>query len=198
MRDEMVALPPGSPALWEQVFVLAPLVIVGTLEPDGEVDLAPKHQATPLGWSSYYGFVCTDRHRTHENAIRTGEFTVSFPRPEQIMAVSQSAAPRFDGEKSALAAVATTAAREVEGVVLEDALLTLECRLDRVVEGFDGYDLIVGSIVAASAPREAIRDPDRDDAEIIHANPPLAYLCPTRFAAVSNSLSFPFPADFTR
>ena len=34
--------------IWERFYTVAPLVLVGTLEPDGSHDLAPKHMAMQL------------------------------------------------------------------------------------------------------------------------------------------------------
>ena len=112
--------------------------------------------------------------------------------------VGQAAAPRVDGEKHSLETVPTRSATAVEGVLVEGAALWLECELDRVVEGFGEYDLVTGRIVAAAAPSWALRDPDVDDADLLGRHPSLAYLCPTRFAPVADSLSFPFPAAFRR
>jgi len=194
---DIVTLEPET-RLWDQVFVVAPLVVVGTMEADGSFDLAPKHQATPIGWSTYFGFVCTEQHRTHANVQRTGAFTVSFPQPHQAVQVGQAAAPRHDDVKSSLQAVPTFPATSVEGVLLDGAALWLECELDRVVSGFGDRDFIVGRVVAASAPRWALRDPDLDDADLLHAHPPLTYLAPGRFGALGDTFSFPFPADFSR
>lgn len=36
--------------------MVAPLVIIGSREPDGGFDLAPKHMAMPVGWQNYYCF----------------------------------------------------------------------------------------------------------------------------------------------
>ena len=58
--------------------------------------------------------------------------------------------------------------------------------------------LIVGRIVAAFAAHEALRDGEVDDADLIHRLGLLAYLPPGRFAAVRESLSFPYPLDFGR
>ena len=192
-----VTLPPGF-ELWEQVFVPAPLVLIGTVDEDGTVDLAPKHQATPLGWGDWYGFVCTSRHRTYANAQRTGQFTVSYPTPDQAVAIGQAAAHRIDGDKPTLAVVEQIPAVEVDGALAAQASLWLECEVDRIVEGFDTHDLIVGRIVRAAAPSWAIRDPDRDDAEALHAHPALVFLSPARFARVSETLAFPFPSEFSR
>ena len=70
-----------------------PLVIVGTVEPDGGPDLAPKHMAGPVSWDNLFGFICCDRHATYRNAVRTGAFTVSCPTPDQIVATSLTSAP---------------------------------------------------------------------------------------------------------
>ena len=52
---------------------------------DGGNDLAPKHAAFPLGWGSFFGFVCTPRHSTYHNVRREGIFTVSYPRPTRVV-----------------------------------------------------------------------------------------------------------------
>jgi flavin reductase (DIM6/NTAB) family NADH-FMN oxidoreductase RutF len=123
---------------------------------------------------------------------------VSFPTPDQAVLIGQTAAPRVDDEKLSLASVPTRPATAVDGVLVEGSALWLECELDRVVAGFGEHDLITGTIVAAAAPDWALRDPDVDDADLIGRHPSLAYLCPTRFAPVTESLSFPFPAAFRR
>ena len=84
--------------IWERFFTVAPLLIIGTRDETGAVNLAPKHMATPLGWQNYFGFVCTPRHRTYQNIRREGVFTVSFPRPTQVVLTSLSAAPRDDDD----------------------------------------------------------------------------------------------------
>ena len=42
--------------VWGRVHTVAPLVLVGTREPDGSFDLAPKHLAMPLGLQDWFGF----------------------------------------------------------------------------------------------------------------------------------------------
>lgn len=196
-RDEQVELPVDA-GLWEQVFCVAPLVLVGTKEGDGW-DFAPKHLALPIGWEGYYGFVCTPRHATYGNLRAHPQFTVSFPRPEQIIESSLAAGGRFDGGvKPALAGIPTAPARVVDGRVVSGCPLYLECELDRIVDGFGSASLVVGRVVAAFAVREALRDAEVDDADLIHRLGLLAYLPPGRFAIVRDSLSFPYPVDFRR
>lgn len=191
-----VDLPTDAP-IWSRFFTVSGLVIVGTREPDGGHDLAPKHMAMPLGWQNYFCFACSPRHATQRNAQRTGAFTVSFPRPDHFLEVTLAAGGRDEqGAKPSLAALPTRAAGTVDGVLVDDALAWLECELDRVVDGFGDNTLIIGRIVAASIVEQALRDPDRDDGELIHSEPLLAYVSPGRFARVADTVSFPFPADF--
>lgn len=186
-----------SEPVWTQVLTVSPLVLVGTLDPDGRPDLAPKHMAGPLGWSQYYGFVCSPRHATYANALERGAFTVSYPTPAQILETSLAASSRApDSSKPALAALHTFPARAVEGVLVEGAALFLECELDRVVEGLGENGLVIGRVVAAAADERALRSPDRDDADIPRELPLLAYVAPGRFASVHDTHAFPLPVDF--
>jgi flavin reductase (DIM6/NTAB) family NADH-FMN oxidoreductase RutF len=188
---------PLSSSIWSQFFLVAPLVLVGTREEDGGHDLAPKHMAMPLGWQNYYGFVCHPSHATQRNAERTGEFTVSYPLSDQVVQASLGAASRApDGTKPSLAAIPVFGARVVDGVLVRDSHVWLECELDRVVDGLGENTLIVGRIVAAAVAADAHRPSDVDDAEVIRSRPLLAYLPPARFSEISESFSFPFPIDF--
>jgi flavin reductase (DIM6/NTAB) family NADH-FMN oxidoreductase RutF len=196
--ERVVTLDIGRP-VWDRFFLVHNLVVVGTRERDGSYDLAPKHMAIPMGWQNYFGFVCTPRHRTHLNIEREGAFTVSYPRPSQVLETSLTAAPRCeDNSKPSLDSLATFSARKIDCRFLADAYAYLECRLHRVIAGFGENSLIVGHIVAAHIHKDALRDPDSDDADLIYNSPLLAYLSPGRFAHISDSRAFPFPADFKK
>ena len=187
-----------SQPIWDRIFWVAPLVIVGTREPDGGHDLAPKHMATPMGWRNYFGFVCTPRHRTYSNAERSGVFTVTYPGPEQLIQTSLAASPRYGADKPALSALPVFPAASVDGVLVDGGYLFLECELDRIVDGFGDNALIVGRVVAARAEEATVRGDDREDDRVIHEAPLLAYLNPGRFAVVKESHSFPFPAGMRK
>jgi flavin reductase (DIM6/NTAB) family NADH-FMN oxidoreductase RutF len=197
VRDRPVELPVG-PELWERVVTVSPLVLVGTKEAGGW-NFAPKHMAMPLGWDGFYCFACTPRHATYRNVKAHPQFTVSFPRPDQILATSLAAGGRFEGDvKPTLDALPTASARVVDGRVLAGCALSLECELDRIIDGFGPDSLVVGRVVAASAPADVIRGPEVDDADLVHRSGLLAYLAPGRFAVVRDSLAFPYPFDFRR
>ena len=129
--------------IWDRFFTVFPLVIVGSKEPDGSYDLAPKHMAMPLSWENYFGFVCTPRHSTYHNIRREKTFTISYPRPTQVVIASLTATTRCDDHtKPILAALPTFPAQTIDGVFIEDGYLYLECRLYSIIDGFGVNSLI--------------------------------------------------------
>ena len=79
--------------IWERCFTVHPLVVIGTEEEDGSIDLAPKHLAMPMSWHNFFGFICTPRHSTYQNIKRYKQFTVTYVRPSQTVLTSLSASP---------------------------------------------------------------------------------------------------------
>jgi flavin reductase (DIM6/NTAB) family NADH-FMN oxidoreductase RutF len=197
LHEHIRTLEPDLP-IWDRFYTVAPLVLVGTKEAEG-YDLAPKHMITPLGWENYFAFVCTPRHRTYRNIAQEKVFTVSYPRPTQIVLASLAAAPRCDDDtKPSLLALPTFPASQIDGVFVTEGYIFLECQLDRIVDGFGANSLITGRIVAAHVHEDALRTSDRDDQDVIHQAPLLGYLSPGRIATIADSYSFPFPLDFAR
>ena len=197
-RSHLVDIDIADP-IWDRFFHVAPLVLVGTLDEDGTPDLAPKHMVTPMGWQNYFGFVCTPRHSTCANIERSGVFTVSYPRPAQVLETSLSASPRQDGgSKPILDYLPTTSAREVEGVVIDDAYLYFECRHFKTIDGFGENCLITGSIMSAYGDARFVRASEHDDQDLIRESPLFAYLAPGRFATIDTTNAFPFPADMKK
>jgi flavin reductase (DIM6/NTAB) family NADH-FMN oxidoreductase RutF len=196
--EQLVPLSPDRP-VWDRVFSVAPLVIVGSKEGDGRYNLAPKHLAMPLGWENYYCFACSPRHSTYHNIRDHGVFTVSFPRPTEVLYASLAAAPRCeDRSKPTLLALPTFPARSVDGVLVGQCYFYLECTLHSVLDGFGETSLIIGKVVAAAAHPDALRDTDRDEADQLFQFPLLAYLSPGRLAEVRHTTAFPFPRGFSR
>ena len=188
--EQIIELDTGKP-IWDRCFMVAPLVLVGTKDDDGSLDLAPKHMAFPMGWKNYFGFVCSPRHHTHTNIERSGEFTVSYTRPSQVLYASLAATPRYsNGKKTVLQSFATFPAKKIDGEFIEDAYLFLECRHYKTVDGFGDNCLITGEIVAAYAHPDFIRSAELDDQELIHDAPLMAYLPPGRFATISRSNAY--------
>lgn len=185
--------------LWEQIFTVHPLVVVGTVGPDLSLNFAPKHMVFPLGWKNYFGFVCTPKHQTYKNIKENGEFTVTYPRPDQVVLTSLTASPRCDDNtKPELDALETFPATEVEGHFIKDGYIFLECRVIKFVDGFGENSLILGEIVAAQAWSDVIRNPSHTDDESILNHPQIAYVSPGRFAIIDETQAFPFPENFKK
>lgn len=180
--------------IWDQFFVVAPLVLVGTREPGGGDDLAPKHMVSPIGWQNYFGFVCTPRHGTYQNIKRDGVFAVTYPKPAQWLETSMTASPRCeDDSKPALELIETYRSQMVDCPVVSDGYLYLECELDRFVDGFGINSLIIGKILAAHVDAAYLRAHDSDDQELVRDAPILTYVSPGRFSVIRDTLAFPMP-----
>ncbi len=184
---------------FERAFTASSVVLVGTREKNGDPNLAPKHMVTPMGWSGYYGFACSPEHTTTDNIQRTEEFTVSYPRPDQIVSISFSAEARDEyGDKPKLDELNLMEAAEVDAPLVEEAYIYLECELDRILEDLGENNFVVGKIVRKYVHEDALRTPDRDDAELIQDNPILAYLHPDRYTEIDYSQAFPYPRNFKK
>lgn len=188
-----------SVPVWDQFFTVAPLVLIGTKDENGSLDLAPKHMVTPMGWQNYFGFVCTPRHATCSNIERTGVFTVSYPKPSQVLMTSLAASPRLEkGGKPIVEYFDTFPAQHIDGEYVEDAYLFFECRHHMTVDGFGENCLITGEIIAAYVDDDYLRHAEADDQETIHESPLFAFLAPGRFATIDRSNAFPFPESMKK
>lgn len=185
--------------LWNRLYSVHSLVIIGSREENGDYNFAPKHMAMPMGFSTYFGFIGTPRKTTYRNVKREGVFTVSYPRPSQVVISSLAASPREkDHTKPVVKEFETVKAQHIDGELMEDAYLHLECELEDILGSFGEWELMVGKVVSARAQKDAIRQMDIDSNDLIFRAPLLAYLHPDRFSIIKESQAFPFPEDFKR
>lgn len=192
-------IPLNLETLWEQIFTVNPLVIIGSMEDEETPNFAPKHMAFPLGWDNFFGFVCTPNHSTYRNIKTNSAFTVTYPKPDQIISTSLTASRRRkDDTKPELKTLPRFPASEVEGYFLKGGYLYMECRLNRIIDGFGVNSLILGEIVNARADEQYVRRPSRDDNELIYNHSLIAYLHPGRFCIIDESQGFPFPKKFKK
>lgn len=190
---EFIALEVKYP-IWERFLYAAPLVLIGTADPDGTPNLAPKHRVIPLGWDNYVGFACTPAHSTYQNAKRENFFTVNYPRPEQVVLASMAAAPQCqEGTREFMDALDTIPATRGNAPLLQDAYVYLECELDRVVDDFGACSLVAGRVVAALVHRDARLTTERDPQDVILENPILSYVSPQRVTKIRHTHKFPRP-----
>jgi flavin reductase (DIM6/NTAB) family NADH-FMN oxidoreductase RutF len=197
-RSHLVEIDTNQP-VWDRFFTVAPLVLIGTTDADGSRDFAPKHMVTPMGWQNYFGFVCSPEHSTCINIERSGEFTVSYPKPSQMLLASLAATPRSaSGTKPVLDWYETFPAQRIDAAFVDHSNVYFECRQFRTISGFGDNCLITGEIIAAYADSDILRASERDDQELIHEAPIFAYLAPGRFTAIDRSNSFPFPVKMKK
>ncbi len=198
MKEGFVILDTSHP-IWDAFFSVFPLVIIGTKEND-HYDLAPKHMAMPMSWDNYFGFICTPRHSTYQNIIKNKTFTVSYPKPDQVVLASLAASPRCDEDngKSLLQALPTKPAHLVDGVFLMDAYLHLECELYRIYDDFGINSLITGKVIGAYVDESYTKKMELDDQSKLNKHPLLSYIHPGRFAEIHNTMAFPFPKNFKK
>ena len=187
-------------AIWNNVFTVAPLIVIGTKE-GANYDLAPKHMATPVGRNNFFAFVCTPNHSTYNNVQKSGEFSVSFPIPDQVVLTSLCASPRCEDsriEKPIVKALPTTKCHTIDSIFFKDSYLFLECELVKVIDGFEEYSIITGKIKEAFVNNEYLKLSDKDEQKQIYENPLLAYIADGRFAEIKDSYNFPFPEGFKK
>ncbi len=67
-------------------------------------------------------------------------------------------------------------APEMDAPFLKDSYLMLECRLERIIEGFGEFGLIAGKITHVYVDPESMRVSEADDGDMISDNPIMAYL----------------------
>ena len=186
--------------IWDRVFTVSPLVVIGTKEIDG-YNLAPKHMATPVGFDNYFGFVCTPNHGTYKNIRRNGTFTVSYPKPDQIILTSISASSRccdMTKSKSVVEAIPTKRAQTIDALFIKDSYLLLECSVFKIIDGFNKNSLIIGQVNKASADKNYLIQSEKDMQRQFKENPLLAYISYGRFASIKETFDFPFPKKFKR
>lgn len=187
-------------SIWEHFYTVAPLVVIGSKEDDG-FDLAPKHMATPLGFSEFFGFVCTPRHNTYHNIKKHLRFSVSFVKPDQVLLSSLAAIPRCavnNFSKEITNQIPTVTTKNGASIFLQDSYVMLDCALHKVIDGFDDYSLITGRIEQAMVHKNYKIVSDEGHQKQIYDHPLLAYIAQGRFASIKETLSYPYPKDFKR
>ncbi len=187
-------------SIWEHFYTVAPLVVIGSKENKG-FDLAPKHMATPLGFSDFFGFVCTPRHNTYHNIKKHLRFSVSFVKPDQILLSSLAATPRSavkDFPEEVTNQIPTVTVESGESIFIKGSYVMLECSLYKIIDGFDDYSLITGRIERAMVHKDYKIVSDEGHQKQIYDNPLLVYIAQGRFASIKETLSYPYPKDFQR
>ena len=186
-------------SIWDHFYMVAPLVIIGSKE-NGNFNLAPKHMATPIGFSNYFGFVCTPRHTTYSNIKKEKKFTVSFVKPSQVVISSLAATPRTEKNQCSKSIITSlsTISSPTGNLFIEDSYVLFECELFKIIDGFDDYSIITGKIKNALVHKNFKIYSDMDEQMHLQENPLLGYIAQGRFASINETFKFPFPRNFQK
>jgi flavin reductase (DIM6/NTAB) family NADH-FMN oxidoreductase RutF len=187
--------------VWSRLYTVYSLVVIGSKEEDDAYNFAPKHMAMPLGFSNHFGFMGTPRKSTYRNVQREKVFTVSYPRPDQLVVSSLAATQREDDDsKPVIDQIPTVDAQVIDGKFLQDSYFQLECKLTECLGKFGEWEIVAGEIIAARVHKDIARNQgkERKEGELIYNSPLLAYLHPNRFSVIKESNAFPFPKEFKR
>lgn len=175
--------------VWDRFFSVAPLVVIGSRDDRGHDEFYATHRAGPPGSDNRFCFFVPSDCSTARNVVRRRVFTASFLRPDQVVLASLTAAGSADHPLTG--EIATLPARHVDAPMVHGAYVLLECRVERVIDGFGASSLVDGSIVAAHLDREARRHSEADDYDLLRRRPVLAFVSPGRIATIGHSDALP-------
>ena len=125
----IIELDAGKP-IWDRCFMVAPLVLVGTRDEDGSLDLAPKAHGVPdglAGTTSGLSAAPVTRHTSTSSEPASSRSAIpSLPR--YFTQVSPRHRATRVVRRPSCRAFPTFPAKKVDGEFIEDAYLFLECR----------------------------------------------------------------------
>lgn len=147
-------------------FYPLPVLIVGTFDEKGQAN------AMNAAWGGIYGvnkvILClTETHKTTQNIIARGAFTISFADEKNVVAsdyVGLESANKISN-KMEKAGFTTTKSEFVNAPIINELPLTLECKLEKVL--MDGN--LVGEIVNVSASEDVLDENGNVDSSKVNA-----------------------------
>lgn len=156
--------------LLNSLVVPRPIAWVSTLTEDGIANLAP-HSYFTIAASAppSISFTSIGDKDTLRNVRATGEFVVNVADHALVeqMNVTSAAAPP-DVSEFELAGVTKLASQFVAPPRVAEAPVSIECRLDRVVEVGNGR-MVIGEVLAFHVADRLFNDQDRVDPSVLDA-----------------------------
>ena len=150
-------------------FFPQPVLIIGTYDEDGVPN------AMNVGWGGmsgarYVNINISRNHKTTENILRKGAFTMSFADEAHLTEADYLGLVSGYQEKHKLekAGLHTVKSAFVDAPVIEEFPLTLECRVAELRE-VRGHVEIIGEVVNMSADESVLDGDGQVDADLLHA-----------------------------
>lgn len=136
-------------ARWRPSVLPGQIVVVSTVNAQGEPNLAPKSWITMVAFAGpLLAFGCNVEHTTYQNIRATGEFVVNIPGEplaERVWALVRS----HGAERLRQTDLTLEPARSVRPPLVAECRAHLECQLASI-NSYGAEVLIVGNIVAGS------------------------------------------------
>jgi flavin reductase (DIM6/NTAB) family NADH-FMN oxidoreductase RutF len=151
-----------------------PVILVTTVDLNGNVDCSPKNWCTVAG-SHGFAFVCNTEHDCYQNIQTTGEFVVNVPGVELVdklhpLARKGHASWENELKRAGLTELSSTKVRPPR---VKECRVHMECRAEWLHEVDSAMDLksakmgtevlIWGRIVAMSGDAEIVRAPSYEE-----------------------------------
>ena len=155
-----VAFPVGK-ADWHPSVLPGPIVLVSTVNADGEPNIAPKSWVSMMAFRGpVLAFGCHRSHATARNAEAAGEFVVNIP-PEALVERIWAMPASHGMERITRSGLTLLPASQVSPPLIRECRAHLECTLEAVTRL--GAEVVVfGKIVAASIDEDCARSPVAD------------------------------------
>ncbi|MDI6941897.1 flavin reductase family protein [Microbacterium barkeri] len=145
------------------LYVGTPVMLIGTVNPDGTPNLAPASSYWALGWMLVLGL--ENDGQTQRNVRERPELTVNFPSPALWSAVeaiadttgrvdvppAKAARYRHVADKFAAAGLTPQASQHVAPPRVEECALQLEARVARITDGLGDYAIVEAEVQAVHA-----------------------------------------------
>lgn len=150
-------------------FFPQPVLMIGTYDENGVPDVMN------VGWggmsgAKYVNINISRNHKTTENILRTGAFTMSFADESHLVEADYFGLVSAYQEKNKVERAGMHAVKSafVDAPVIEEFPLTLECRVAELRE-IRGHVEIIGEVVNMSADESVLDESGQVDADLLHA-----------------------------
>jgi len=153
-RPAKIAFPAGK-ADWHPSMLPGPIVLVSTVDAQGEPNIAPKSWISMMAFRGpVLAFGCHRSHATARNAEEAGQFVVNFP-PEALVERIWAMPASHGAERIARSRLTLLPARQVAPPLIGECKAHLECKVEAVTR-MGAEVVIFGKVLAASIDEDCV------------------------------------------
>ena len=146
---------PRDKGQWHPSVLPGPIVLVSTVDPDGEPNIAPKSFVSMMAFGGpLLAFGCHRSHATARNAERAGEFVVNFP-PEALAERIWAMVASHGADRIRRSGLSCQPAQVVAPPLIAECKAHLECKVASITR-LGAEVVIFGAIVAAAIDEDCL------------------------------------------